>query len=167
MSTAVFKEINIQLLQETNESKPNVTKYDNGKDFSELYYNNETFFQVIFYDRTDATTYNGRTTKINVDVDKIEQLENEVKQYHTLLKEVQNKLAEEQFSSEYDRRTYFHYNRISDDIGFAHFKVFERNQEREDREEREQEKHMKPENKYSCGNCRDGGCVFCSPKDFL
>ena len=167
MNTGDFRRINTQILDDIKESKPDVTQYDNEKDFSELYHSNVTFFQVFYYDRNDATTYGGNQKTMNVDGDIIEQLEQEIEQYHILLTDTQKKLVEEQIPCDYDKRAYFYNNRVSDDIGFAHFRVFERNQEREDREEQEREKHMKQEDEYSCSRCRDGGCPHCAPNVFI
>lgn len=154
-----------QALKMAEGFKPDMSKFDNGIEFNELYENGVKFIQVVYYDRTDGG-YTGYTTSFNMDLEKLDELISAVDLYHEKLKEAQETLLLEVRES--DRRGIRYNNRVGDSFGICHMRTFERDKEAERKEEEEREKmygdyYDEPE----CSRCGDGGCVHCEPQYFM
>ncbi|MFW6015475.1 MAG: hypothetical protein ACOCRK_03495 [bacterium] len=136
MNSADAKKVTEIALNKVKHLIPDFSKYELRKDFRELYYNNEEFVQVEFYDRTViGNRYKNIIKEFNMSVDKKSQLADKIKKYNDELKKAQ-KLTFAENKNSIDEHTYFYFERVGSDLGICHLKMFERSKLKEDEKKR-------------------------------
>lgn len=162
--------INKMALDLVAEFKPNLNKFNNGKDFMDLYKSNQKFYQVFFQDKNIADKYVFSETTFQMDIERKDEFWDTVEEYNKQLKNAQAIALEEFGLGEYDNKTYYYYVRVGTDLGFSHVKVFERCKPQEEKERAERLRELENDPDYyepSCSACGDGGCIHCEPHRFI
>jgi hypothetical protein len=157
------KKITQRAMEIASPFKPNLKDFHNGKSFNELYFNNEKFVQVFFYDRHDG--YTDERIQIHFDLDKQEEFMRTVNQYKDQLTKAQEQAVNEFGLSKYDQQTYYYYHRAGNEFGYCHVELHERHKPTEDEEERRSSNYKYYEPK--CSSCGDGGCIHCEAHRFI
>jgi len=139
MDSNVMAKINRRAIELAEEYFVSMSDYDNGKTFSDLYYDGFTFVQVSYYEKFPGSDVIHRM--FNIDLDRREELLEAVDLYHTKLREAQKIAVEEAGLGSYDTDTYYYYNRVKQDIGYCSFRTYERDMD----EEKAEKKHYSEE----------------------
>lgn len=164
MNSGLIDDISIKSMNAVDMFKPNFSRFNNGKKFSDLYYSNQTFFQVAICDRTE-NIYNSSRLEFFLDYDEVKEFKNLIKQYNERLQKVQTEIALKELGSEYLLKDYLYFARVGQNLGLCHIQVIERNKEVEEAKEAEARREMYDD--IDCLHCGDGGCIHCEPNRFV
>ena len=159
------RKINKRTMEIAEPFKPDLKKFDNGKEFNEMYNKGETFYQVYYYDRHKE--YTGYRTNFHIDLDKAEEFRKAYDLYVGKLNEAQEQAIKEFGLGEYDSRTYYYNNRVAQSFGYCHLEMHERNKQKEKARDEELRKMYEDEDEVNCTSCGDGGCIHCEPQYFI
>lgn len=124
MTIEIVTSVNQRTLELAAPFKPNLKDFSNGKSFSELYENEESFVQIIFTDKHNPNIV--FHYKFNMDRIHLYIFAETVKEYKDILILAQKKAIKEHSLSKTEKRTFLHFWEVGRDIGYCNIKTFER-----------------------------------------